>query len=459
MQTPLFLSYLKKVIREKNLIQLFSLVKRQKVLKIQNSISKLQQLKRRMDKISWNEQTDLFLLAVDGLEWRLLNKYCHDGKLPNFAKAIKQGAIGKINLPKDLQKCLSPIIWTSISTGKHYIKHGIVDVVDSEGMPVTSNMIKAKRIWHILSEKRIPCGILGWIVEYPPPEIFGYFVSERLSREDCCYPPEIRLLLQEIKGEKKQIRRFSPFLFEENYKEKFEENSGPWMKNHLFHNRLLLGYKRDEAFRRLGMTLFKRYKPALCAIYLRGIDFVSHAFWRYTFPEEFDKSSKFHGISMADRTNFGSIIENYYIYIDQILGQAMKFFTSRMTLLILSDHGFQRIKEGDIKENGNIWYRFLSGFHYVDNPGVLIMYGDKVKHSLEMINASIFDITPTILNILDLPVARDMDGRPLVEAFKKPNRVRYIDTYETGPIGEDKAIVTDDTKGIIEQLRSLGYID
>jgi len=102
-----------------------------------------------------------------------------------------------------------------------------------------------------------------------------------------------------------------------------------------------------------------------------------------------------------------------------------------------------------------------SGTH--SDPAVLIIYGKNIRKGELIINTSILDITPTILYLLGLPVAKDMEGDILVDAidtdFLKRNPIKYIDSYENtekpaqkkfGPhvIGAQE----------LEKLRSLGYV-
>jgi predicted AlkP superfamily phosphohydrolase/phosphomutase len=97
------------------------------------------------------------------------------------------------------------------------------------------------------------------------------------------------------------------------------------------------------------------------------------------------------------------------------------------------------------------------------SEGVLIISGKHIKRG-NSVRAHILDITPTILYLLGLPVARDMEGRVLIEAieegFLKENPIRYIDSYEATektiqaegrgpePIDEES----------LERLKSLGYV-
>lgn len=56
------------------------------------------------------------------------------------------------------------------------------------------------------------------------------------------------------------------------------------------------------------------------------------------------------------------------------------------------------------------------------------MYSPNVKKEL-CLDTTIYDIVPTILFILDLPISSDLDGRILFEAFEREFRKKKIQTY------------------------------
>ncbi len=121
------------------------------------------------------------------------------------------------------------------------------------------------------------------------------------------------------------------------------------------------------------------------------------------------------------------------------------------------------IKDKQYKITDFIMEHIFPGDHA--RPAVLIISGKHIRHNTQIKAANIYDIVPTILYYLGLPVARDMDGKVLVEAIKdsylKKNPVKYIDTYETQDRGDmiEKAVRSSDERLIKERMRSLGYIN
>ena len=66
-------------------------------------------------------------------------------------------------------------------------------------------------------------------------------------------------------------------------------------------------------------------------------------------------------------------------------------------------------------------------------PGILLMRGGPVKRGLALQGASVYDVYPTVLYLLGLPVPQDAAGKVLVDAldpgFVRLHPVRTVPTY------------------------------
>jgi hypothetical protein len=101
----------------------------------------------------------------------------------------------------------------------------------------------------------------------------------------------------------------------------------------------------------------------------------------------------------------------------------------------------------------------MSGWHSED--GIILFTGPGVKAGETLKDASIFDLTPTVLYLMGYPAARDMDGDVLVAAFDKlflkKYPPEYVDSYESDDVPEmDQEEM--DYKKTEERLKSLGYL-
>lgn len=102
----------------------------------------------------------------------------------------------------------------------------------------------------------------------------------------------------------------------------------------------------------------------------------------------------------------------------------------------------------------------ITGIHHKE--GIFIASGPTIKKGIKPDNASVFDITPTVLAVMGFPVAEDMDGRVITEIIDEEvlseTPVRKIETYENGiKLMNDKKESVDIEK-IKERLSSLGYL-
>ena len=122
----------------------------------------------------------VIVLGLDGVDPQVVDLLLSEGKLPNFARLRQGGAYGPLESAKPL---LSPIVWTTIATGKTPLEHGIshfVAVNDKTGeqLPVTSQMRRVKAAWNILSEAGREVAVVGWWATGPAETVRGAIVSD-----------------------------------------------------------------------------------------------------------------------------------------------------------------------------------------------------------------------------------------------------------------------------------------
>jgi len=101
-----------------------------------------------------------------------------------------------------------------------------------------------------------------------------------------------------------------------------------------------------------------------------------------------------------------------------------------------------------------------SGNH--DSTATIIIAGPHVSRGGILKDATALDITPTVLALMDMPVADDMDGAPLVRAFESGTWERHpltsIDTYEGKIAREVQVMPAESRPQIIQELKAIGYI-
>jgi hypothetical protein len=429
-----------------------------------------------------------FVLGIDGGEWSIIDKLLAEERMPNLASVIQRGVRARF---ESLPVLKSPLIWNSIATGKIPAKHGIQDFGSFQfplmkasfihypdgiffyrlvstlwpqaDMPVTSTTRKVEAIWDLLSVADKKVGVVGWWGTWPADSVNGYIVSDRFTyslfnqrsnalglKEGQVYPPEMleEMLPYVVLPDCMTTQELGRFINGEasiditpvQYKSIKGELWNPL-------NQLTIAYTSGESYFQSALHLIDEDGIDFCALYLEGVDMVSHFFWEYMEPEKSTVK-----VDSADIIRFKDVIPNFYCYTDSLLGELLKRLDANTYLFIVSDHGFASAIRRIVP--------YHSGEH--QPIGIFIVMGPGIKNGVEAPLTSVLDVTPTLLYIYGLPVAKDMDGVVMegifTEDYIKANPLKTISTYETGRRSHSRLVKSSADDQIKEQLKSLGYV-
>jgi predicted AlkP superfamily phosphohydrolase/phosphomutase len=415
------------------------------------------------------DQTDtrpaskVVLFALDAGTWDVIDPLIERGLLPNLARLKAGGTSGAL---QSIQPSSSPVIWTSIATGKTPEKHGITFFVrfpdgnTGQPQPVSRTMRKGKALWNILSETQREVAVIGWFVTWPAEEVRGVLVSDRAHFEDvknAIFPPGYLSAVPRATADdvSEAMPEFMAFAFDPEKLDK--DSSDPEERlNFLVYDRFVRAYSRDLYYKRVAAQVLSERPPDFLAVYLRGTDDVQHGFWKFMEPDAFE------GVTAEQSERFGRVIEEYWRWTDEAVGEILDYYADEDPLiLVISDHGAGPAT-GEFAIQAPE-YLHLSGAHR--DQGILIANGPGIRPGATIDGAGIYDVTPTILRYWGEPVARDMDGKVLDGLFnetfaKRP--IEWIDTYDDpddpGPEFREHPKSAADPE-IVDHLKSLGYID
>jgi predicted AlkP superfamily phosphohydrolase/phosphomutase len=420
------------------------------------------------------------MVGVDGADWRLIEPLLLDGRMPHMARIVREGASGTL---LSMEPSQSPALWTTIATGVSPERHGIhgfvvpkeknarpaapaAHLVDGESggeeslRPVTSGMRAAPAFWNILSSLDLRAGVVGWLVTWPAEPVNGFIVSsylpyiyswstgrplkgtivEGIPRQTF---PEglieeidaLKVRPADLEGE--TVRRF--------YDPSRIAGLGPEERECV--TGFLWSLACDETYRRIGLHLFDQYPVDVFAVYFGGVDVASHRFWKFARPRDLD-----YGVSPADAEVLGGVIDAYYRYVDDIIGEYLARLGPRDTLVVLSDHGFRPVLVPDRPST--------SGHHRLE--GVVALRGRGIRPGARIEGARLVDVLPTLLVLLDQPLSAALEGRPLLGAFD-PDFIRAHPPRTVSDYGLEAAAAGPDAsdldRNVLERLRSLGYIN
>lgn len=408
-----------------------------------------------------HRKAKVLLLGIDGMDPGLVRKWTADGSMPNLAKLIERGTMTEIDCVVGTS---SPVVWTTVATGVPPDEHGITGFRIGED-PVNSSHRKRPAFWNTLPKRGVDLATVGWMVTWPTEGDAGTMVSDRAwmdkFKNDVSPKGVIATKRHRPKEKPEQIlEHFTTYDFDRKWRT-FDETDPRYSVHYLLQMRLLNIYRRDSIYTGAAKELAAKHDLDVLAVYMQGTDYVGHGFWQWFEPDPFQKEGW--KIPQDQIDALETVVPAYYRRADEIAGQLLELIDDDALVILLSDHGFQAAPAWRNSEKHSVEARFLSGNHRT--RATLIVSGPQVEKGAQP-NGEIthFDILPTLLYALDLPQADDHEGRVLTELFTKEwvadRKTETIATYASDESLEEKpAIRSHLDKEIVEELRSLGYIE
>lgn len=104
------------------------------------------------------------------------------------------------------------------------------------------------------------------------------------------------------------------------------------------------------------------------------------------------------------------------IYREDAFGKGPFAPRERHLILLTGENITLQVKPGP-KTFWNTW-KVTDGIHQSD--GVLYLYGANVKKNIAIAPSHVYDVAPTILSYLGLPLPQELDGKVITDAFNSP---------------------------------------
>ncbi len=425
----------------------------------------------------------LLLIGLDAAGWQMIDPLMAAGRLPNLKRLIESGASARL---RSYNPMISPMLWTTVATGKGPDLHGIadfsmVDVKSGEKIPISGRYRRAKAIWNILTDFGRPSVVVGWWASYPADRLDGYLVSDRVAalsmlpgregladRPGYTYPasclkeilPKLsfpsRVSFQEVRRyadvDRKEYEAGLAWLARPPAAPKGKKEKPPPQDPVGLLIKILTATRNYET---AALDLLGRGPFDLAAVYFEGIDLVGHRFQHFLPP-------KMKMVSDEEYRKFNRVVTEFYAEQDRVIGELVEKAGPGTTVLILSDHGF---KTGADRPEGLVPYTTNQPVEWHVEDGIFILSGPGAGRGRLPDRATLFDIAPTVLALLGLPVAADMPGRVFAPALDPRFLARYppgrVPTYEgvgTPRETEEAALSDEVSSEMMAQLRALGYV-
>jgi predicted AlkP superfamily phosphohydrolase/phosphomutase len=252
------------------------------------------------------------VLGIDAGTWNAALPYIEAGDLPAMKHMMDTGSCGYL---ATYGHQFTPMVWTSIATGKTVSKHGVRHFGN------LSTDWKAAPIWSIVSGAGMKAGVVNWVCTWPPFEVDGGFVSKIIApqADRTYFSPEFAYL-----------------------KPAADSIISRWGYEVPRDDAARVAYAEHEAayLWRLDADVMTQVAPDFVAYYYYSPDMVEHFFWKDMDP------GMLAGTDWAGTTanpHDANIIRDAYIASDRLLAGLMERYGPGAAYFVLSDHGMRPI--------------------------------------------------------------------------------------------------------------------
>lgn len=406
----------------------------------------------------------LLIVGWDAADWIIIDRLIAAGRMPTLKAAIDAGVRADL---RTLEPKLSPLLWTSIATGKTPDKHGILNFLepkaDGSGLQVASSTSRAgKALWNIFSQAGVRTQTVGWYASHPAEPIVGGVVTNLLQESEPPSPSSAWPLVDgavspEDRRECVAAQRQRAQNFPADVLRALLPAAETLGRSNARVATLCKLMAYATSIKQIACDALRSDANWQCAmVFFDAIDTVGHHFMQFVPPRMTHVSDK-------ELRQFGGVMDAIYEWHDATLREMLDAAGPDTTLILLSDHGFHcdhlRPVLADLPperraELESSWHRPL---------GVLVMSGAGIRSGSPPALPIILDIAPTALALFSLPAGEDMDGRVLAESLTQSSVPARIATWEsvegnTGLHPADVRMNTYEAADAIKQLIDLGYM-
>ncbi len=404
----------------------------------------------------------LVILGLDALDWALVDELVARGAMPSLGRLIRDGAHAVLEVPPPL---ISPLVWTTIGTGRPPEEHGVLDFLESDPgggapHPVSAASRRVPAIWEMVSAAGRSTAVVGWWATFPAQApIRGAVYSDRLTEQllglsaavpGLADPPPAEAVARQLAVKAADVTpaMLAPFATVAEAelaaavgrRDAWDDPIGGLAK-------LVAASVTVE---RLTLREVDRGTDVVFA-YLEGTDTVGHLFGAYRPPA-------LPGSDPALARRFGGVVDRYYAWVDRWIGDVARRLAPEDTLVIVSDHGFRwsdgrpRVPAGAHAATAVQWHR---------PEGVFLVAGHLIRASATRHRLGILDVGPCLMALAGLPADVDMPGHVpdwLLRRVPGPARPLRYAALLSPPAIVPVALPPEARQEELEKLRSLGYL-
>jgi predicted AlkP superfamily phosphohydrolase/phosphomutase len=263
-------------------------------------------------------------ICVFGLDCAAPEVVFADERLVNLRRLMAAGVYGR------LESVIPPITvpaWMCMCTsqdpgslGVYGFRNRVDHSYDKLGF-ANSASIKALAIWDHLGREGKRSIIVGVPPNYPPRRIngisVGCFLTPDTTKNEFTHPASFKTKINELVGE-----------YPVDVKN-FRTARKDWLRDEIV--------RMSQKQWKVVHWLLKEQQWDYFHFVDIGLDRMHHGFWNY-----FDQKH----VQFTQGNPYQNAIPEYYLWLDQQIGKALQFLDGDTIVLVVSDHGAQRLDGG-----------------------------------------------------------------------------------------------------------------
>lgn len=436
----------------------------------------------------------LLLIGVDGADPRTLDRLIAEGELPHIAALREAGVSGSF---ATLRPTSSPLIWTTMVTGRAPREHGVQghvferprwifervpdqgeslrglgvrelrDFLLARGLlvisPATSRERRVPALWNVTTQFGQPLSVVGWWATWPAEAILGRISSDRINYfrweargatdldrrritfPDALYPKLQRFILPPDRVTYDEARRFLDV-----DRAEFERDRHRAYEHHDIRSEFTLYYSQFQTDRAIARYLLEsdraaRQTPMDLLVLFRLVDQTSHCCLKFS-----DLVSDHLGSRPDEMKKYGRVVREAYKAADEAIGELTAAFGPG-NVVVVSDHGFERTRGRGAREYA----------HPNAPPGIFIAAGPAFRRGTAE-KVGVNDLMSILLYLKGLPISDEIRA-PLrqdlfTDEFRAATPVLRVPSFGTLAPHDTMQEESSADQRLLEELKALGYI-
>jgi len=434
------------------------------------------------------------LIGLDGADWDYIDPLIARGEMPHLAKLRAEGISGSL---KSTYPTKSPVIWTTIATGRPPTVHGVFNFTSTRvrgagsaelprvrsprGLgfgrlfarlvkagivyqtPARSDARRVPAYWDLATTYGAPVDLVDWWVTWPAYPILGHVVSDRAyyfrastrgaprETSDVTFPGELYAEIEPLLVRPDDVRFEDARPFLDVTRAEFAALMAAPFRGKTIEGEFKYVTSMFESDRRIAAHVIERSRQrfggaADMMIVFRIVDLACHAALA-----ESELVEDHLGASEERLRKYRRVVSEAYRAADRAIGELAAAF-GPANVIVISDHGF----ELEAARGGQHQYH-----HSTAPDGIFAAAGPAFGRG-KVEGVSVFDVLPLLAYLKGFPVAADLDGRVPLEVFDVAFTAKHpVDTVAS--YGKRAPPATWIAQGradeaVMDHLRAVGYV-